>query len=59
MRVIVRKALTLIKFLPVGQVMEITHDLYEEIKDNVEEYKGEYPPNPKRKHKMNLSQLKK
>lgn len=46
------------KRMPAGSVMVVTQEKWKELFDlgHAEEYKGEFPP--KKKQKMNLSQLK-
>jgi hypothetical protein len=56
-RIILRRSVKLDrKRLTVGTVMVVTNEKFKEFGDSVEEYKGEFPP--KKKHKLNLSQLK-
>lgn len=60
MRVILKKASWILKRkMPVGTVMVITNEKANELFQNgeAEEYKGQFPP--KKKHRLNLSQLKK
>jgi hypothetical protein len=57
MRVILTKAtLILGRIKPVNTVLTVTEEKFKELGSSAEEYKGEFPP--KKKHKMNLSQLK-
>jgi small nuclear ribonucleoprotein (snRNP)-like protein len=57
-RVILRKATKVLgKLRPVNTVMVVTLEKANELGTSAEEYKGVFPP--KKKHKMNLSQLKK
>jgi hypothetical protein len=59
MRVILKKSvLVMKKKLPVNTVLVVTKEKATELfdKGEAEEYKGAFPP--KKKHKMNLSQLK-
>jgi hypothetical protein len=57
MRVILRRATVILgKKKPVNTVMEVTIEKFNELGSSCEEYKGVFPP--KKKHKMNLSQLK-
>jgi hypothetical protein len=41
---------------PVNTHLVVTEEKFKELGDSAEEYKGVFPP--KKKHKMNLSQLK-
>lgn len=57
MRVILKKATRILgKMKPVNTVLVVTEEKFKELKNSCEEYKGVFPP--KKKHKMNLSQLK-
>jgi hypothetical protein len=59
MRVILKKSTWILKKKkPVNTVLVVTNEKATELFHNgvAEEYKGEFPP--KKKHKMNLSQLK-
>lgn len=58
MRVILKKSSWVLKRkCPVGTVMVVSKERFQELGDSAEEYKGQFPP--KKKHKLNLSQLKK
>lgn len=58
MRVILRRATVILgKKRPVNTCLVVTAEKFQELGDSAEEYKGVFPP--KKKHKMNLSQLKK
>jgi len=57
MRVILTKATEILgKTKPVNTVLVVTEEKFKELNGSCEEYKGVFPP--KKKHKMNLSQLK-
>jgi hypothetical protein len=56
-RIILTRATWILgKKKPVNTCMEVTIEKFKELGDSCEEYKGVFPP--KKKHKMNLSQLK-
>ena len=60
MRVILKKATWILsKKKPIGTTMVVTNEKAKELFHNgeAEEYKGVFPP--KKKHRINLSQLKK
>ena len=58
MKIILTKATVILgRRQPVNTVMVVTDEKFLELGDSAEEYKGAFPP--KKKHKMNLSQLKK
>lgn len=57
MRVILRRATKILgKVKPVNTVLVVTDEKFKELGSSAEEYNGAFPP--KKKHKMNLSQLK-
>lgn len=57
MRVILTKSTEILgKMKPVNTVLVVTEEKFKELGSSCEEYKGVFPP--KKKHKMNLSQLK-
>jgi hypothetical protein len=58
MRIILTKATRILgKMKPVNTVLVVTHEKAEELKQVSKEYTGEFPP--RKKHKMDLSQLTK